>query len=205
MRRSPSAAGRVGPEAPDPGDLDPARLVELSQAGDVAAREALYRLHAHRVLAWARRLAPRGRDPEDIAHEVFIGIFSGNGGFRGDTSFDGWLFRITRNAAFRRRSIIETLTRFFDESTPEPASDPDEADPWVGTAIHEALLRLRPELREVIVLYEVEERSASEVAELLGLPEGTVRSRIRKARQALTQSLRRYGVDSTSWAMGTTS
>ncbi len=181
--------------APVIDDIDFVDLVRRCQAGEAAARRQLYSLKAAQVLAWSRRLAPRGRDGEDVAQDVFLAIFSGSGGFRGDSSFDGWLFKITRNTAFRRPTLLERFTTFFEPGTPEPESPAEGSDPWLAEILREALAKLPEDQREVVILKDVEERSASEVAELLDVPEGTVRSRLRLARERLERELRRRGVD----------
>lgn len=168
-------------------------LVRRCQAGERDARRELYQLRSRQVLAWAKRLARRGLDPEDVTHEVFASIFSGRSGFRGASSFDRWLFTITHHAARRRPTLIERLTVFIDSPPDVEASSGDE-DPWVRDKVQRALERLPEGQRVALILYVVEERTGPEVAELLGVPEGTVRSRVRHGLASLEQALRREGV-----------
>lgn len=168
-------------------------LVARCQAGGVEARRELYQLRSRQVLAWAKRLARRGVDPEDVTHEVFAGIFSGKSGFRGESSFDRWLFRITQHAACRRPTLVERFTVLFD-TPPEPEVSGEREDPWMRAKVRRALERLPEGQRLAVVLYVVEERTGPEVAELLDIPEGTVRSRVRHALSALEQALRREGI-----------
>lgn len=170
-------------------------LVRRCQAGDIEARRILYELRGAKVLGWAKRLARRGLEPEDVAHDVFASIFAGRGGFRGDSTFDHWLFQITKNAALRRPTMIERVTSLLDATTPEPTVAPEGSDPWVEERVRRALERLPEAQRLAVVLYVVEDRAGAEVAELLGVPEGTVRSRVRLGLEGLERALRRDGID----------
>ena len=169
------------------------------QAGDPAAITALYTRYAEVVLGWVIRLGGPHLDAEDVAQEVFIVALRRMDGFRGEARLSTWLFGITRRvlANARRRAL---LRRFVGLSEiPEPAAAIPGAEEAVEhalrrRAIQRALDRLRQDHREVLVLSDLEERTAPEVAELLGIPSGTVYSRLHAARRAFREALRREGL-----------
>ncbi len=165
-----------------------------------ARADALYRDHAERVLSWCIRLGGPTIDPEDAAHEVFVVALRRLESFRGESAPSTWLYAITRNvlANARRRAAIR---RFIGlDSAPEPRNTRPLADDELARLserrqVQHALERLTDRQREVIVLCELEERSAPEVADLLGVPVGTVYSRLHGARAAFALALRAEGLD----------
>lgn len=162
--------------------------------------EALYRDHAERVLSWCIRLGGPHIDAEDTAHEVFIVALRRIDGFRGSARPSTWLYAITRNvvANARRRAAIRRFVGL--ESAPEPRNPRPLADDELARLrmrrqVQHALERLTDRQREVVVLADLEERSAPEVAEILGIPEGTVHSRLHAGRRAFALALRAEGLD----------
>lgn len=145
------------------------------------------------VLNWTMRLAGPRIDAEDAAHEVFIVVFRRLAELERPEAFPAWLYGITRRvvAAHRRRAWFR---RWLPGAVPEqisPQPDParraEQGD--VADRVWAALDELPIHHREVIVLCDLEERADSEVAEMLGVPRGTVKSRLRRARLALRQSI----------------
>lgn len=168
----PSPSGLLG------GVPEPA-LVSAARTGDPAALDALVRTWSPTVLRWCARLGGGRIDAEDAAHDVFERVFRKLPGLRDPEAFPAWLFQTTRGvlAQHRRRAWVR---RWIGPLLYEPAAaevhDPEVAD------VHAALDALAPELREVVVLHDVEGRSDAEVAALLAIPLGTVKSRLRRAR-----------------------
>lgn len=175
-----------------------AQLLEALRAGDDRARDQLYRTHAEQVLTWAIRLAGPGMDPEDLAHEVFIVALKGIHRFRGECSLSTWLFGITRRvlANARRR---QALRRFVGlDRVVEPTAEGHSPERRLQAqqerdGVRQALQALSIKHREVIVLVELEQRSTADAAAMLGVPTGTVHSRLHAARRALASRLRRMG------------
>lgn len=164
------------------------------------AIDALYREHAERVLAWCIRLGGPHVDAEDTAHEVFVVALRRFPSFRGESAQSTWLFAITRNvvANARRRAAIRRFVGL--DGAPEPRSPRPLADDELSRLrqrrqVQHALERLTDRQREVVVLCDLEERSAPEVAEMLDIPEGTVYSRLHSARRAFALALRAEGLD----------
>jgi RNA polymerase sigma-70 factor (ECF subfamily) len=158
------------------------------RAGAPDAVDRLYRDHARAVLAWCLRLGPPEMDVEDAAQEVFITALRRLGEYRGDASVSTWLFQVTRRVVANQRRR-HALRRFFGlESAPEPSVSA-AAEAALGREgerrlVRRALARLSEAHREVIVLVDLDERPAPEAAEMLGVPIGTIYSRLHAARRA---------------------
>ena len=178
-------------------------LVKRVQAGDQAAFNALVLKYQQRVLKLVSRYV---RDPEealDVAQEVFIRAYRALKGFRGDSAFYTWLYRIAVNAAKNAigaatrnpveggldvddPELVEVQRRMTDEATPERLLYTEELKETINRAIEE----LPTELRRAILLREVKGLSYEEIAQVMGSPVGTVRSRIFRAREAVAQSIK---------------
>jgi len=179
-----------------------AELVRLAQSGDARAFEALVVKYQRRIARHVARYVRRAVDVEDVVQDTFIRAYRGLSSFRGDSSFYSWLYRIATNVA------INTLKRdpapvLLGDDAPEERSDAfqpgvseDSEDPerrliasQIADAVQRALERLRPELSEALMLYEVEAKSYPEIAQMLDIPIGTVRTRIFRAREFIAKRL----------------
>ncbi|TNE88291.1 MAG: RNA polymerase sigma factor [Deltaproteobacteria bacterium] len=177
----------------------PATL-EALRAGEPWALEQFYAEHARQVLGWAIRLGGPRLDPEDIAQDVFAIAFRRIHGFRADSQPSTWLYGITRNviANARRRAAIRRWVGLDDvpeleeryEAGPDALVDARRR----RRVVQEALDTLAPRYREVVVLCDLEGRSAPEAGELLQIPAGTVYSRLHYARKALANALDEQGL-----------
>ena len=162
--------------------------------------EAIVLPHLDAAYTLARYLTRNDHDAQDIVQDAYLRALKYFGGFRGQGSAgDGraWLLAIVRNTAhtWRRRHRTDALTTEFDEKlhsdalaehTPATALDSDSA----RESLHQALDRLGPEFREVIVLRELEGLSYKEIGDVTGVPIGTVMSRLARARRRLQETLR---------------
>lgn len=176
--------------------------LQALQTGQPAALDRFYRDHARQVLGWSIRLGGPHIDAEDVAQEVFAIALRKIGSFRGDSALSTWLFVVTRNviANARRRAAVRRLVGLDGDMDQLPHRG-DGADDEVDRLrrrrlVQHALERLKQPQREVLVLMDLEGRTAPETAELLGVPEGTVYSRLHYARQAFRDALRREGITS---------
>jgi RNA polymerase sigma-70 factor (ECF subfamily) len=160
------------------------------RAGDGAAWRGLYDQHFPLVFRLSIRLGASEREAADIAQEVFLRVWRGLGGFRGDAQFRTWLYRITLNEVSRvaregavRRAFGTVLALISREEAPA-ARGPDrlveQAESFAE--LQAILARMRPKQRDVFVLFEVEELALEEIAQVLACPLETVRSRLRHAR-----------------------
>jgi RNA polymerase sigma-70 factor (ECF subfamily) len=143
----------------------------------------------------ARWLAGNDPDAQDVAQEAFLRAFKFFGGFRGGDS-RSWVLRIVRNSFYDwlRRQGRPELTTPFEEEVHGPATDaptPDAAllEKADQEMVHQALEALPVEHREVLVMRELEGLSYKEIADIAGLPIGTVMSRLARGREQLRQNL----------------
>jgi RNA polymerase sigma-70 factor (ECF subfamily) len=186
---------------------DPDReAVEAFRAGDEGAFDLLVLRHQDRIFRLARRLVGDPESALDAAQETFVKAWRALDRFQGASLFSTWLTRIAinqcRNELRRRKTVKHTRPLSLDVEIPGaevarrdtlPAGTPD---PWevargreVEDACREALSRLEPEAREILVLREVEGLSYEEMAELLDVALGTVRSRLHRARAELRRHM----------------
>ncbi len=185
-------------------------LVQRAQAGEMRAFELLVLKHQRRV---ERLVARMLRDPglvEDVAQETFIRAYKALGQFRGESAFYTWLYRIAVNTARRqiadlRRDPVQSMsaleTRDEDETSASELSQilqmPDTETPEavlaskeIAQAVNQAMEALPAELCQAITLREIEGLSYDEIARALECPVGTVRSRIFRAREAISARIK---------------
>jgi len=186
-----AGAGRT-PVLEDPDQ----ELVARWRGGETAAFEALVRRHERRVFRLLVRMLGSPSEAEDVAQETFLNLHRHGHRFRGDARFSTFVYRVAANAALNRRRTIgrgQARERNLAENqasglaAPLPPADPEReaAGAQLRSRVQEALLALNPTLRLPLVLYDIEGLGYSEVARVLELAEGTVKSRIHRARQAL--------------------
>ena len=192
------------PATSDLAEPDPDReLVQRWQAGDAASFDALVRRHQRRVFGLLMRMLGSAQDAEDVAQETFLNLHRHGHRFRSEARFSTFVYRVAVNAALnrrrslgRRRARMEALEARQAAGDDLPASPRSPEDSALGgeaqAQVHGAILGLPPKLRAPLVLYDIEGMPYSEVAAVLELAEGTVKSRIHRARQALRESLRGY-------------
>ena len=178
-------------------------LVARVQRGDAAAFDLLVRKYQHRVAAVISRYVHDWAEVQDVAQDTFIRAYRAIGGFRGDAQFSTWLHRIAVNtaknhlASHSRRppgedieiedaEQFESGLRLRDNDTPERELMRQQLEQTVLAAVEE----LPQDLRDAITLREVEGMSYEEIAERMGCPIGTVRSRIFRAREAIDARMR---------------
>lgn len=169
-------------------------------AGEPEARAALYERHLDDVLGWCVRLGGGRVDPEEAAHDVFVVALTRIGTFRGDSALRTWLFGVTRRVLANQRRRAATR-RVWESLTGRVDDRPGGIDPQTGAIrserqrlVHRCLDGLSRKHREVMVLSLLEERPAREVAEILGVPEGTVYSRLYHARRTFRRTAERHGL-----------
>lgn len=185
------------------------RLLERLRRRDEAAFNALVRQHEGRVFRLlVRMLGDRG-EAEDLAQEVFITVFKSIDTFRGDSELGTWIYRIAANHSKNRLKYLGRRARgsqkAFDEIDPmhaggegigaEKIARPDELAQGheAEAMLRRALLALDAEQREVLVLRDLENLTYEEIQTITGLAEGTVKSRLHRARlslQALMRTMR---------------
>ena len=180
-------------ESLPPMQAQDAELVELSKNGDRSAYETLYRRHVRGVYGLARRLVGTPEDAEDLTEETFVRAWARLGGLRDAGAFRTWLFRIAVRQAqdMRKRRKLPTT----DLAGSDPVEPQAECSVLAGEraqAVHAAVEQLSPEHKDVVRLFYRDEMPVEEIGRLLGLPKGTVVSRLARARAALRGALADY-------------
>ena len=183
-------------------ELDRA-LVERVQKGDKRAFDLLVRKYQHKIIGLVSRYANSHAECEDIAQEAFIRAWRAIHSFRGDSAFYTWMYKIAINTAKNnlvakgRRPpagdidvedavFVAGAERLHDSATPEREMMRQEIEQTVFAAVQ----ALPEELRTAITLREVDGLSYEDIAQTMGCPIGTVRSRIFRAREAIDEKLR---------------
>lgn len=185
------------------------RLVRRCKAGDAAAWEQIVRLHHRRIYNICYRFARSTEDAQDLTQEVFIKVYRTLNSYdveRG--AFMTWVTTITRNLLVDhfRKSKQDRITDSFDappseneDAMPLGEQIPDKTAPADMRAqsretkefVHRALQKLSPELREAVILRDLQDMDYREIATVLKVPEGTVKSRINRGRTELARLLQR--------------
>jgi RNA polymerase sigma-70 factor (ECF subfamily) len=184
--------------------LDPDfSLVSRCLRGDEAAWEELVRVHTRKVYGLCYRFTGSGSEAQDLTQEVFLRVFRTVKTFRAtEGSFGTWLARVTRNLLIDhyRRTRQERVTDSIEEQLPmiEEGGAAASARPDQALAGREAseilqatLQKLSPDLREAVILRDLQEMEYREIADVLQIPEGTVKSRINRGRAELARLLRK--------------
>lgn len=182
-----------------------AQIVQRCLAGDETAWEDLVKLHTRRVYSICYRFTGRDSEAQDLTQEVFLRVFKSVKSFRaGEGSFAVWLARVTRNLLIDhyRRTRMERATDSIEDQLPmleqrgalDARTDAMLAGREAGELLQGALARLSPELRETVILRDIEELEYREIAQVLNVPEGTVKSRLNRGRAELARLLRRHKV-----------
>jgi len=173
-------------------------LVERAQSGDKRAFDLLVLKYQHKIAKLIMRYVRDPAEALDVSQEAFIKTYRALPNFRGDSAFYTWLYRIAINTAknhlvaMKRRPIdfevdlqdpesYDMNARLQDNDTPDRVAQREE----LREAVEEAIAALPAELREAIVLREIEGLSYEEIATAMECPVGTVRSRIFRAREAI--------------------
>jgi RNA polymerase sigma-70 factor (ECF subfamily) len=170
-------------------ELDDAALAMAAAGGDREALEILLERHVDHVHAVCRRVVLHPEDALDATQEALLAIARGIARFDGRAAFTTWMYRVATNAALdelRRRGRRPTPV----EELPEPAASRGIEDPVDARLdIDAALGRIPPEFRVAVVLRDLCDLDYAEIADVLGVPAGTVRSRIARGRAALAETL----------------
>ena len=182
--------------------LDPEySLVAQCLSGDDTAWEQLVRLHTRPVYALCYRFTGSSAEAQDLTQEVFVRVFRTLKSFRStEGSFATWLTRVTRNLLIDhyRRTRQERVTDSIEDQLPTleqagTAERPDRAlaGREASEILQAALQKLSPDLREAVILRDLQEMEYREIAQVLNIPEGTVKSRINRGRAELGRLLRK--------------
>lgn len=182
-----------------------AHLVERCLSGEQGAWDELIKTHTKRVYALCYRFTGRDNEAQDLTQDVFLRVFKTLSSFRaGEGSFVVWLTRLTRNLLVDhyRRTKYERVTENIEDKLPvleertaqSARTDGMLAGREAGELLQAALQKLSPELREAVILRDLQEMEYREIARVLNVPEGTVKSRLNRGRAELARVLKRKKV-----------
>lgn len=181
---------------------DEAALIKRCCEGESAAFEVLVRRYQDRIYSVTMGLLGSHADAEEITQEAFLKAFEKLGTFRRDSGFYTWLFRIAANEALthrRRKKRISFFSIFSAKDDDPPADLPNKNQPQPdrpmiadenAAAVQKALAKLDMDFRAVVVMRDMEDMNYNEIAQVLDIPVGTVKSRISRARLMLRDLLK---------------
>jgi len=184
--------------------VDELKLISKAQKGDRKAFESLIKAHEKNVYNLALKLLKNREDVLDAAQDAFLKAWISIGSFRGDSGFSAWLYRLTYNTCLdvlrkAKKGEIISLTSDDEEEkvsdvrddapTPEEHAEKKE----LRKTVRDAVDALPDEYRQIIIMREFTGLSYGEIADATGLNEGTVKSRLSRARQKLAEILRQTG------------
>ncbi|MEX0322860.1 MAG: sigma-70 family RNA polymerase sigma factor [Puniceicoccaceae bacterium] len=181
-------------------------LVERVQSGDVAAFDVLVRKYRERLYGIIYNLTSNREDAADLTQDAFIKAFSSISRFQGKSAFFTWLYRIGVNTAlshlkrnrFRRFFSLEHIqeegsnAQVFETLAAKHKSEKGALLSELQEKLNEAMQKLSPKHRTVVVLFEIEGLSHQEIADIVGCSVGTVRSRLHYAKQQLQADLKHF-------------
>ncbi len=174
-----------------PGRAEDRALVERCRAGDLAAFEEIYRLHSGKLYSLACRMLGNATDAEDLLQEIFLSAHRKLDGFRGESALSTWLYRLAtnqcldhlRSRAARTNQVTDTIE---DEPSLSDVGSRGLAERTVAKMdLERAVAKLPDGARAAFVLHDIQGLEHREVAEALGIAEGTSKSQVHKARLRL--------------------
>ena len=180
---------------------DDRRLITETLNGRPAAFGELVRRYQDRLYNAVLRLLNHPDDTLDVVQDAFVNAYQSLGSFKGDAEFYTWMYRIAFNVAIshkrkRRRALVSLEAGRHGEPAIDPADPSDDTRPGAameraeeGAALQAGLARLSAEHRTVLVLKDIEGMKYEQMAEVLGVPVGTIRSRLHRARLELRELL----------------
>ncbi len=180
-------------------------LVERCLAGDEAAWEELVRTYTRRIYGICYRFTAKESEAQDLTQEVFLRVYRTLKTFRStEGSLTTWLTRLTRNLLIDhyRRTRQQRLTDSIEDQLPvleeqlAASARPDGmvAGREAGEILQAALQRLSPDLRETVILRDLQDMEYREISQVLNIPEGTVKSRLNRGRAEMARILRKQRV-----------
>lgn len=178
------------------------QLVQRVQEGDLSAFDLLFERYKHRLQSVAYRYLDSQEEAEEVVQDTFVKVYQSINSFRGTSKFYTWLYRIATNTAKtylvrKERKLMDQVIRLDDEQifvestalietdTPENIYEEQELELILNAAIQE----LEPDLRDTLTLREYAALNYEQIAEILDSPVGTVRSRLFRAREFLSETI----------------
>jgi RNA polymerase sigma-70 factor (ECF subfamily) len=185
------------------------QLVAAYLEGDQKAFEELVERYKNRIYNLAYRMLGNAEDAYDLVQEVFLLLVRKLPSFRGESRFSTWLYRVALNACYDRarkgrnhlslqespgEDLPELGETLADDRAVSPEENMERAE--IRSRVQEAISKLPPKFRQVVVLHDIQGYDYREVAEILGISLGTVKSRLNRARNRLARELSGYWAES---------
>jgi len=165
--------------------------IQRAKAGDADAFRILYEGHVGRIYALCLRLAGDPAKAEELVQDTFVRAWDKLSGFRGESAFGTWIYRIAVNVAMAdRRSTGRREARIGLTAEPDALAKPiSTAEPALRLDLEQAIAGLPPRARAVFLLFDVEGYQHAEIAEMTGIAEGTSKAQLFRARRLLREAL----------------
>ncbi len=184
------------------GNSNDLQLIDRFKGGDAAAFEEIVLKYQDKIYNLCRHMLGNAHDAEDAAQDVFIKAYQGLHKFQPHASLSTWLYRIAVNTCidYRRKPVFESLFKSSGEGeevqieafSGDPSPERLYESRQMGQALQRSLGKLSDKLRAAIVLKEVKGLSYEEIADVLGISPGTVKSRIARARDELQKLMKNF-------------
>lgn len=176
------------------------QLLDMAKTGSLPAFEELISLYEKKVFNYCYRMTNSREDAEDLTQEVFLKVYRSLPSFKGNSQFSTWLYRIAHNICIdkfrKQKAVVVPLVQGEEDEEREiqlKADGPSPEDILLSkeqqSVIQKGIESLKPDYRSVIVLRDIQHYSYEEIADILTLPLGTVKSHISRARAALREAL----------------
>lgn len=177
--------------------MDDATLIAQVQAGNEHARRLLIDRYKNLVWHMVLRMVSRPEDAEDLCQEIFLRVFRDIGKFRGESKLSTWIGAISYNMSVswlrkKGKEILVPVEDYLRSAGPRPSAEDAESEmdrAGMKKLIHRIIDNLPVQYRTVITLFYLEELSYREIADITGMPEGTVKSYLNRGRQAIREQL----------------
>lgn len=185
--------------------MDEKRLIQKAKSGDNKAFEELIEEHFKKIYNIAYRMTGNPDDASDMTQEVMIKLFRNIGSFKGDSKFSTWVYRVATNTCLdelkkQKRHSHTSLNAEFDTGDGEMTYDVEDTSPTpeeaaekkeLRSTVAAAIQKLSPDHKAALVLRDIKGFSYDEIAKILNCSEGTVKSRLNRARAALKEILQK--------------
>ena len=182
-------------------------LIQRCLRGDQTAWDALVRMYRRKVFNVAYKFVGKHEEAEDLTQEIFLKIFKSLDTFDRRANFQTWLVSVSRNLCIDHYRSVRTERATIDRAVDASELSPASSDPGPMAALEQrdrvtllrdALAALPDALRTAVLMRDIHELSYQDIADRLGLPEGTVKSRINRGRAELARQIRKLGGESPS-------
>lgn len=188
-------------------DLTDQELVELYQAGQKEVFEEILNRYEGKIYNFGLKMCRHAEDAKDLLQDTFLSVFRYINGFRGETKFKNWLYRIAATACLKkhRRKKNQPETELsWEELLPTDYPEHDHRPQWLSTPVEQLMNReirtfidnvlqeLPPKYRQVFLLRDVEQFNTEEVAQIMGINQATVKTRLHRARLFLRNKINQH-------------